>query len=420
MSEIREFKDAILARSVIGRFVEAREFGTEEARKQYLHDHPDADPKNHTVKKHEESAPKEEKPAEDKGQKPADAPKGKMTPEQKAATAPKGLSIKEPPAKGLFHPEEMNLQKEIIQPVYTPEKLFAAADQAHEASVSWLNQGKGIDKVIGAKVFRKDKEGGPDPDYSQPGPVIVIGSKKNGSEKGKKRCAEKVELAGGDWTSLGDIVRASIAVDNMDQVADVLKTLRKSGMKLARKPKDRFANPPDAGYRDMLLSVVYPNGHVGEVQLHLKPMLEAKAKGHHIYESVRGFVEDCEKTGRDMTPEEANKLAEANKKQRAIYDPVWQAAMGKKDAPAEVKTAVRKAMEKDAETNKEALSSNVLYYEYGDLPAYFKTPKLPRLVTAKGEKMLGDMEKFFREANKISEKEFKEMCENIGAKVPAL
>jgi hypothetical protein len=146
-------------------------------------------------------------------------------------------------------------------------------------------------------------------------------------------------------------------------------------------------------------------------------MLEAKSRGHHIYESVRGFVEDCEKTGRNMTPEEAEKLAEANKKQRAIYDPVWQSLSGKKDAPAEVKTAVRKAMEKDSI---DKVAKSAIYYEYGDLPAYFNSPMLPRLVTAKGEKMVTDMEKFFRESNRISEKEFKDMCKDLGVKEPAL
>lgn len=50
---LREFQDALLTRRVASNFLnrKAIEFPTEEARKKYLHEHPDADPQNHTVKK---------------------------------------------------------------------------------------------------------------------------------------------------------------------------------------------------------------------------------------------------------------------------------------------------------------------------------------------------------------------------------
>lgn len=50
---LREFQNAILTRKVVARFVErvGMEHPSEEARKTYLKDHPDADPKNHSVKK---------------------------------------------------------------------------------------------------------------------------------------------------------------------------------------------------------------------------------------------------------------------------------------------------------------------------------------------------------------------------------
>lgn len=52
MRELQDFKDALLARKVAGRF--ATEFPSEEALKDYLHEHPGADPENHSVKKHED------------------------------------------------------------------------------------------------------------------------------------------------------------------------------------------------------------------------------------------------------------------------------------------------------------------------------------------------------------------------------
>jgi DNA polymerase III gamma/tau subunit len=50
-SLLRSFEDAVIIRNVVARTKAAMEFPTEKARKDYLREHPDADPKNHTVKK---------------------------------------------------------------------------------------------------------------------------------------------------------------------------------------------------------------------------------------------------------------------------------------------------------------------------------------------------------------------------------
>lgn len=56
---LRSYQDAVIIRNVVARVKEAMEFPTEKARRKYLHEHPDADPKNHTVKK---PSGKEKKP----------------------------------------------------------------------------------------------------------------------------------------------------------------------------------------------------------------------------------------------------------------------------------------------------------------------------------------------------------------------
>lgn len=50
-SAVQEFQDALSARKVAQKF--AMEHPSDQARKEYLKDHPGADPKNHTVKKDE-------------------------------------------------------------------------------------------------------------------------------------------------------------------------------------------------------------------------------------------------------------------------------------------------------------------------------------------------------------------------------
>jgi len=46
---VREFENSLIASKVASRFVEAKDFPTEQALKDYLRDHPKADPKNHKV-----------------------------------------------------------------------------------------------------------------------------------------------------------------------------------------------------------------------------------------------------------------------------------------------------------------------------------------------------------------------------------
>ena len=53
-------------RQVLARYFEAMEFDTPEALKKYMHDHPDADPHNHSVKKHEDKKDSEKADSESK------------------------------------------------------------------------------------------------------------------------------------------------------------------------------------------------------------------------------------------------------------------------------------------------------------------------------------------------------------------
>lgn len=341
----------------------AREFPTPEALKKYLHEHPNADRHKHKVVKKEPPKPKLEK-----------------VPHQKGAP--------------LFTEEERNLGEDVKQKVNKPNALFREAKKAHELQLDWLNRGKGLDSVLGAKVVRGDR-GDFNIDYDKPGPVILIGPPKS-----KKRSVEKIEgEMGGDWSKLGDIVRSSIAVDSMDDIEKTMAALRKSGLKLARKPKDRFAKPTSAGYRDLMMSVVYPNGHIGELQLHLKPVLKAKDAGHKYYEDVRTIEGKAQKEGRKFLTEEEQKVVdEANAKMKKLYDDAW--AEATKHGQKESKVA----------------AGPTKFYEYHELPAVCERYKFPISFQPRGKKTVYDLEEFFREAKPISEKEFDALTEKTHSK----
>lgn len=349
---------------IVARYLQrvAREFSSPEALKEYLQEHPKADPKKHTVRKEEEGKKEEEK-LNGKGRKP----------------------------KALFSPEETaNLPETASQKVSDPDQLFKQAEKAHEQQLDWLNRGKGLDKAVGGKVIRVDE--GEDINLDQPGPVIVIGPMKK-----RDRSQEKVEADyGGDWSRLGDVVRASVAVDSFDDLEGVMAQLKKSGLKLARQPKNRFENPTEAGYRDMSLAVEYPNGHVGELQLHLKPILKAKDEGHKFYEEVRSIEAQAKKEGReDMTPEEKKAVDEANRQMRELYDQAWKKATGESRA-------------KEA-SGRVIVAARIRYYEYDGLPAYWENLKFPRLVTLKGERPIYELQEFFTQAIPRSKSQFEKL-----------
>jgi hypothetical protein len=347
-----------LARRVVNRFLKkGMEFDTPEALKKYLSEHPNADRSLHTVKKQEKG---EAKPAEKKEHEP-------------------------------WFPNTDKLPETIHQKVKEPKELFEQAAKAHEQQLDLLNRSKGLDKMIHAKVFRADK--GEKPDYDTPGPLIIIGPMKK-----QERSKEKVDADyKGDWSRLGDIVRGSVVLDSMDQLEDAVAALRKAGIKLAKPPKDRFAKPTEAGYRDMLVNVEYPNGHVGELQLHLKPIIKAKSAGHKFYEETRAIESKAKKEGREhLTPEEQSTFDAAMKKMKDLYDGAWKQATSR-SKEARMVTA--------SETN---------YFEWDGFPVIWEKPKLPVKTNGSGKKVvIYELWKFVHEATRITKADYDKKVDGL-------
>jgi hypothetical protein len=142
--------------------------------------------------------------------------------------------------------------------------------------------------------------------------------------KSSARAAEKVEENGGHWNSVYDIVRASVAVNDVPHLWAVVEGLKQAGATLSRNPKNRFINPTPSGYRDALLNVRLPNGMIAEVQLHLKPILEAKGQGHKQYEIMREIEHLLPGQGGRMTPEQAKQYTQALHDSQRIYGTAWE------------------------------------------------------------------------------------------------
>jgi uncharacterized protein len=235
--------------------------------------------------------------------------------------------------KALFDPKKTEgLPKTVQQKEKSKDAIFSQAKQAHEQALDMLDRGKGLDKDIGAKTIRGDQMTSEQRDKalaniaSTKGPVVVIAPMKT-TESAERKVASDYN---GDHSKLTDLVRSSVAVDSMDQVHEVVKHLEERGMKLAKQPGDRFAKPTEAGYRDLMLKVEYPNGHVGEIQVHLKSMLAAKEQGHKFYDVTRTL--EPKMKDRSMTKADWKTFDTNNRAMRTLYGNAWKSAGGKADA----------------------------------------------------------------------------------------
>jgi hypothetical protein len=120
----------------------------------------------------------------------------------------------------------------------------------------------------------------------------------------------------GQSSKVKDAVRATIAVDSLKDIKTVVDTIKKHYTVV--RESDRFSKPVLGGYRDYLINVKLPNGLIGEIQLHGKPMLEAKEKrgGHKIYEQIRTLVNE-------KTSASAKALGHALLRSAALYGPAY-------------------------------------------------------------------------------------------------
>ncbi|HVV87083.1 MAG TPA: hypothetical protein VHE35_28785 [Kofleriaceae bacterium] len=144
--------------------------------------------------------------------------------------------------------------------------------------------------------------------------------------KGRPRAMEKIASDyGGDASRLLDISRASIEYDSMQKLKAGLALIQGRGIVV--RSKDRFANATAAGYRDMMLNVRMSNGHICELQLHLKQILDVKkGAGHHIYEEIRKI--EAQAANGELSNEQREQIDALNAQSRQLYDAAFEAAGG--------------------------------------------------------------------------------------------
>jgi SPP1 gp7 family putative phage head morphogenesis protein len=150
-------------------------------------------------------------------------------------------------------------------------------------------------------------------------------------DKAEETASAKVESDyRGDWTKLLDPVRATVALDTVDELWDTYdeftRIVEGEGGSLARAPEDYFREPLGDGYRMLLANYTLPSGAIVEVQYNLKGMLIAKERAHLLYDQARTIRQAV--GDREYTPAEAEAIRKAESGSKDLYARAWHEATG--------------------------------------------------------------------------------------------
>jgi hypothetical protein len=210
----------------------------------------------------------------------------------------------------------------IKQPVTTKEAMYKKASEALPLYEKFMGD---VATILDATVSHDLMKSLDDVDSGIKGPMVVIAPLKTEESFMRKVMGEN----NGAFDSVGDLVRGMVMVDTIAELPQVIDALKSSGAVFARPVKNRFEKPTPSGYRDIMMNITLPNGHIAEVQINTKAMVSAKERlGHPLYVQERAIPAAAKMAGRAITPEENVRIAELQKQQNDIYIRAFQQSLG--------------------------------------------------------------------------------------------
>lgn len=249
--------------------------------------------------------------------------KGEKDGGKSPAPAAAGGSSAEAKVQSLIDPETVSSLPDpaaLRQPAKSWEELTTKGEEG-------LAEFKGkLGKVAEALKLRTDVKSPEDLGTAGEGSFLFVAPNKS-----EARAAEKVQADyGGDWSQLRDMVRASIVVDNIDQLKDAVAKVNAAGLSFAGKPKNKFAKPTPEGYRDLNTLVRLENGMVAELQFHVRDMIVAKEKAHDAYARQQKLQRKngSEEPNDKWSAADTRKFEELRAEQVKLYGDAWKAATG--------------------------------------------------------------------------------------------
>jgi ppGpp synthetase/RelA/SpoT-type nucleotidyltranferase len=186
-----------------------------------------------------------------------------------------------------------------LRPSGPPQKPGMTFEQFYEAGVAAQDELAGIVRNIAS---------------------MVNGIARIPPAKSLPRATEKLVKLGGKHESITDIARATVVCESFEQLVTTFKTLSRDTDLV--QVKNKFAKPNANEYRDMNLLVrLHKADHVGEVQVHLGRIEQAKSGAeHHLYEHISSIETDIAANGpRALTEDETDFINLSQKMGASIY-----------------------------------------------------------------------------------------------------
>ncbi|MET8834355.1 toxin glutamine deamidase domain-containing protein [Micromonospora sp. NPDC004540] len=119
--------------------------------------------------------------------------------------------------------------------------------------------------------------------------------------KSRERVLDKLVEYENDASQLKDLAGAKVQFRRLDDVYRALARLADDPQVVILHIKDRFLDPQQSGYRDVLLNLRMSNGHVAELRLHLASLDDVAEWEHALYEVRRDLEVMPETGGRPLT-----------------------------------------------------------------------------------------------------------------------
>jgi hypothetical protein len=152
------------------------------------------------------------------------------------------------------------------------------------------------------------------------GGTAVPADLKTATTEGLERAQNKiVRDYEGDAGLLKDELRGSLVYGNMDDLYASVETITKKYDVI--KVKDNFAAPKKSGYRDINMIVRNEDGSLAEIQLHVKPIYDAKQAETKLYNQIRDIADDA-------TPEIKARIETIQGETNKLYSDAWASTQG--------------------------------------------------------------------------------------------
>jgi ppGpp synthetase/RelA/SpoT-type nucleotidyltranferase len=142
--------------------------------------------------------------------------------------------------------------------------------------------------------------------------------------KGQLRAQQKIGTYKGDASQLLDISGSRVVFDNLSDVYNALKYVRNKYKVVYF--KDRFVEPTNSGFRDLLLNIRAKNGHIIEIRISTKQIEKISALEHRVYERWRTIKDKIKTENRKPTEQEIailQKCEDELEVYRGQYQAAW-------------------------------------------------------------------------------------------------